>query len=60
MKNIDWIDLYETIICNIFQKKYENVYAVLSNFSSISYKLENIVRNNKFDNQLTKEQKKEK
>lgn len=59
MKNIDWIDLYETIICNIFQKKYENVYAALSNFSSISYKLENIVRNNKFDNQLTKEQKKE-
>lgn len=53
MKNIDWIDLYETIICNIFQKKYENVYAALSNFSSISYKLEN-----KIDNQLTKEQKK--
>lgn len=26
MKNVDWIDLYETIICNIFQKKYENIY----------------------------------
>ena len=24
MKEIDWIDLYETIMCKLYQRKYDN------------------------------------
>ena len=58
MKEIDWIDLYETIMCKLYQRKYDKLFERLSKLSERSYKVENIVRNNKHSNQLTKEQRK--
>lgn len=58
MKEIDWIDLYETIMCKLYQRKYNKLFERLSKLSERSYKVENIVRNNKHSNQLTKEQRK--
>lgn len=58
MKEIDWIDLYETIMCKLYQRKYDKLFERLSKISERSYKVENIVRNNKHSNQLTKEQRK--
>ena len=48
MKEIDWIDLYETIMCKLYQRKYDKLFERLSKLSERSYKVENIVRNNKY------------
>lgn len=59
MKNIDFVDLYETFMCYLFQNKYEKLFLKLSKLSALSYKLENIRRNNQFSNILTREEKKQ-
>lgn len=59
MKNFDLVDLYETIMCKLFQKKYERLFEKLSILSERSYKIENISRNNKHVDKLTSQQKKQ-
>ena len=54
MKDIDWLDLYETIMCKLYQRKYDKLFERLSKLSGRSYKVEIIIRNNNHSNQLTK------